>query len=223
MKGTGLRCWLVLLLAGGVAGCAGEASRYSDFDYRLSHPLEAERKAAVLLLAAPDSDGRMPRADADRLHQAVHDYLQAGDGVIALAVASADPADPAPRAHAQALAGQLLEMGVKADELDLWLVVGDPALVPMQSRVEFRRWFARQPTCGDWSDDGGGIGNNAPSPNFGCAMQRNIGAMVANPRDLVAERRMAPREPYRTDDVYDKFRQGNPVYTERLTATTQGQ
>lgn len=46
--------------------------------------------------------------------------------------------------------------------------------------------------CGDWSEDLGSTYSNAAHPNFGCAMQHNIAAMVANPEDLERPRAMGP-------------------------------
>lgn len=51
--------------------------------------------------------------------------------------------------------------------------------------VSIGRYMASTPTCPDWSNiDPEGF-SNAPSANFGCATTSNLGAMVANPADLL--------------------------------------
>jgi pilus assembly protein CpaD len=47
--------------------------------------------------------------------------------------------------------------------------------------------------CHDWSDDMARRPEVGPWRNYGCAAQRNLAAMVADPTDLVAPRPEAPR------------------------------
>jgi type IV pilus biogenesis protein CpaD/CtpE len=51
--------------------------------------------------------------------------------------------------------------------------------------------------CGQWDVDGTDTDHNLFTPNHGCAVQANIAAMAARPRDLVRARPMAkaPAEP----------------------------
>jgi pilus assembly protein CpaD len=44
--------------------------------------------------------------------------------------------------------------------------------------------------CGQWDMDATETDYNLMMPNHGCAVQSNIAAMAANPRDLVKKRRM---------------------------------
>jgi len=51
--------------------------------------------------------------------------------------------------------------------------------------VSIGRYMASAPKCPDWANiDPEGF-SNAPSPDFGCATTGNLGAMVANPADLL--------------------------------------
>jgi len=52
-------------------------------------------------------------------------------------------------------------------------------------RVVVSRSSARVPGCPDWSSVSETNFNNATSSNFGCAMNSNVAAMVADPEDLV--------------------------------------
>lgn len=51
--------------------------------------------------------------------------------------------------------------------------------------LSYDRIAAIGPTCGDWSEDVSRNKENLPYPNFGCASQRNLAAMTANPTDLM--------------------------------------
>lgn len=56
---------------------------------------------------------------------------------------------------------------------------------PGQIRVVVTRSMAHVPGCPDWSEDRNGNYGNATSANFGCAVNANIAAMVADPEHLL--------------------------------------
>ncbi|MBV7264913.1 CpaD family pilus assembly protein [Erythrobacter ani] len=58
-------------------------------------------------------------------------------------------------------------------------------LEPGQARVVITRSAASVPGCPDWSAKSDMNYNNGMSPNFGCANNSNLAAMVANPQDLL--------------------------------------
>lgn len=62
--------------------------------------------------------------------------------------------------------------------------------------------------CGDWPADVGVSYKNDPYPNFGCAQQNNIAAMMANPEDYNTPRAMSPSDPMRRSKVIDNYRTG---------------
>lgn len=71
------------------------------------------------------------------------------------------------------------------------LIVSDTAPVtsgfidPGQARVVITRSTAAVPNCPDWSAKSDMNYNNAMSPNFGCAINGNLAAMIADPQDLL--------------------------------------
>ncbi|QPC99343.1 MULTISPECIES: CpaD family pilus assembly protein [Qipengyuania] len=56
---------------------------------------------------------------------------------------------------------------------------------PGQVRVVISRTTASVPGCPDWSAKSDINYNNGTYPNYGCAVNSNMAAMVANPEDLV--------------------------------------
>nr|WP_298925954.1 CpaD family pilus assembly protein [uncultured Erythrobacter sp.] len=58
-------------------------------------------------------------------------------------------------------------------------------LNPGQARVVITRSTASVPGCPDWSAKSDMNYNNATSPGYGCAVNGNLAAMVANPQDLL--------------------------------------
>jgi pilus assembly protein CpaD len=67
--------------------------------------------------------------------------------------------------------------------------------------------------CGAWPTDAGGDWQNLPYENFGCASQKNLAAMVEDPRDLNGPRQQTPRDGQRRDTVYGKYRKGEDPST----------
>lgn len=59
-------------------------------------------------------------------------------------------------------------------------------VAPGHLRIVVRRSRAYVPGCPDWSDKSTVSLDNATSPGFGCAVNSNLAAMVANPDHLLA-------------------------------------
>jgi pilus assembly protein CpaD len=64
--------------------------------------------------------------------------------------------------------------------------------------VRIARYHVVLPDCPNYSRTRTGDNSNLPSSNFGCADRRNLGLMVANPRDLLRGRDMGPVSGART-------------------------
>lgn len=54
------------------------------------------------------------------------------------------------------------------------------------------RYLVIPPSCSDFSQKIGDAKQSAPSSNYGCAVEANLGMMVANPRDLIRGRSHDP-------------------------------
>jgi pilus assembly protein CpaD len=78
-------------------------------------------------------------------------------------------------------------------------------------RLTFSRYVAEGPDCGRWPTNLGTTHRNLTYPNFGCAMQHNLAAMVANPGDLLGPRTMTAGPAERRDAQWDLFVAGKPT------------
>ncbi len=79
--------------------------------------------------------------------------------------------------------------------------------------VAFQRSFATTQECGDWSEEVARTGLNEPYPNFGCAQQNNIAALVANPEDFNHPRAQTPSDSMRRVQVFTDYRKPQPTST----------
>lgn len=89
----------------------------------------------------------------------------------------------------------------------------DPLLDPRPETggdvlVRVASYHAIPPDCPDHSRTRIGDYYNLPTSNFGCATTRNLGLMVANPRDLLRGRDLAPADAERHAWTVERYRSG---------------
>lgn len=95
-------------------------------------------------------------------------------------VALDDPsASPGVREDVAALAGRYGILVADAGPMTAGSVA------PGQARVVLTRSVASVPGCPDWSHTAEGNDSNSTNPNYGCAINGNLAAMVADPEDLI--------------------------------------
>jgi pilus assembly protein CpaD len=80
------------------------------------------------------------------------------------------------------------------------MIVGDTApltpgnIVPGTARIVVTRSSASVPNCPNWSKTTDSNYNSGNHPNYGCAVNGNLAAMVADPEDLVRGRESTLRK-----------------------------
>ncbi len=82
-------------------------------------------------------------------------------------------------------------------------------------KIAYGRYTAHTAKCGDWSENLSNNPQNLNYPNFGCAQQQNLAAMIENPGDLLGPRRTTPRSSERRDVVWDKYVKGETTVSDR--------
>lgn len=155
-----------------LAGCGGMADNRSL--YSAKQPV-VERANYTLDIDAPQ--GGLPITEQQRLAG----WFEAMDLRYGDRITIDDPINSvATREAVSALAGRY----------GLLVAEGSPItegyIAPGQARVVITRSTASVPGCPDWSAKASANYNNATSPGFGCGVNSNLAAMVANPEDLIA-------------------------------------
>jgi pilus assembly protein CpaD len=205
-------CAALLLLS----ACADSVQRASEYDYRTNHPLEVRPTSATLSLE---------RLDRAKLDDFAADYVARGHGALEISQGATSGQDAKARAALAAVVEALRADGIHAAEIKAQLVVGDASLPPGRTALRFDGMMASLPDCYDWREGP----PNGPSANYGCNMQRNIGAMVADPRDLLEQRGVSGGfSGERSDVVVGKYGQGAdtssaPMPTQVNTRQSSGQ
>jgi pilus assembly protein CpaD len=172
-------------------------------DPAVNHPITVEPAYHKLKVSFAPSDAGLMPDDAQRFDEFVQDYMQHGNGAISISV-------PAGRDSEAAIAyfgERLASFGVPRDRI----LVGTAAGSDGRVELGYIGYFASTGACGDWSADLGATAANRIAPNLGCAVQHNIAAQVADPRDLVTPQPMGPGDAARRSTVYNNYKAGQPT------------
>ena len=171
----------------------------------LNHPIQVEPSYRSLKLAfsAPNA-GLMPD-DSQHFNDFVADFIAHGNGSISITV----PAGRDATATIAYFGERMASAGVPRDRI----LVGTRDVVGGDARVElgYISYRASTEPCGDWSESATDTAANHVMPNFGCAVQHNIAAQVADPRDLIASQPLASGDAARRAVVYDNYKNGKPT------------
>ena len=174
-------------------------------DPAVNHPIVVEPTYHSLKLgfSAPNA-GLMPD-DSQHFDDFVADFMQRGNGSISITVPSGRDSS----ATISYFGERMASAGVSRDRI----LVGTRDAADGDKRVElgFISYRASTAPCGDWSTSVTYTASNHVTPNFGCAVQHNIAAQVADPRDLMGAQPLAAGDAARRAVVYDNYKNGKPT------------
>ncbi len=203
-----------LVLALAMSGCASggmggsHATKEPDPPTPLDqHPVRLTEAPERLALGV-HADGRLSAAQDAALADFAAGWREAvspGSVVIEVPLNSASPGDP--QRQADAAAARLEMMGVPHDQLsfgryDAKGVAGAPVV------ARYEQVVAAAQGCDKGWDNLVATGSNKPSARFGCAVNKNLAAMLVDPHDIARPRAMTPADAGRRAAVLDKYRSG---------------
>ena len=206
--------WFSLAAVLMASSCAApsDGSNPGFEDGARNHPIAVEPTYQSLKLFYAPVDQGMNNGDAARLAAFVADYRAHGSGSIAVSAPSGISSAPAAAFFAQ----RINEMGVSRDHI---LVSShDPVGGDQRVEVNYVSYRAHLEACGDWSEDLSKTAANTTPANFGCAVQHDIAAQVADPRDLLGPRGMDDGDGRRRQSVITAYDQGKPTPAEKTAA-----
>lgn len=211
----------VLLLAMPVvlSACAEEG------DWRAHQRIVVERRPVSMALAVVDEAIVKPE-DMSRLQSFVDVFLNRGEAPLTVLVAAPEGEEGLADAkrRAQNMVDLLTAMGVDQSSLRVVTPMAAADSKEGVARLGYDVYAVRVPQCGDWSDNSSFTPlKNDPSPSFGCAVSRNIGLMVDNPRDLVRPRELEGRDATRGATIIGKYRAGEDTVSKGKVTTSISQ
>jgi pilus assembly protein CpaD len=198
-----------LLLAGSCAAPSGDGPTPGNFsDPVANHPIAIEPSYRALKLPFSATDAGLMPDDAARFNDFVSKYLAGGNGAISIT------APPGGEAAISYFGERLASMGVPRNHI----LVGTRQQGDTDARVElgYMAYSAHVENCtNDWPTDWGDTWDNAPAPNFGCAVQKNMAAMLADPRDMTEPRPMEAPDAARRATVMGHYDKGEVTQADK--------
>ena len=194
-----IRTLLLLTAAISSVGCA--ATRFNGAEQALSieeeHPVSVDSQTVTMTLAAAGASDDLSELDSARLRAFADSYMRNGHG--ALTVTS--PGD----GGAAGICQSLYDFGVPQS------AIAEAAYRGGDGRdiiLSYTRYVATPSACGVWEGEGERNARNMRSPNFGCAAQNNLAAMIGDPHDLIEPAAMTDPDSATRIRGVTKFRKG---------------
>jgi len=199
-----------VMLAG---SCASPSNSYKEetvfADGAANHPIAVAPSYQSLKVAFAGPGAEISPDDDLRLASFVSGYFEKGNGSLTITV----PRGPNSTETINYFAARLERMGVPSSRL----MVGTHDEAGGDARVElgFVAYVAHTDACGNWTEDADATTDNLPMPDFGCAVQHNVAAMVADPRDLVTPRDMSPADAARRATIIKQYETGQTTAAQK--------
>lgn len=177
-------------------------------DYRQKYAVSAYPTTVVLGVHVVGARVAFVDDEDARFTKTVAGYLDGGHGPLTISAPRVTGARASLPPGLAKVRARLLAAGVPpADIQEAVTEQGSPDIVTLS----YQRYEAVVPTCGDWSSSPSYDPYNTVSSNFGCAVQRDIGLMAADPADLVRARPTAPMDGQNASRVIQRYRAGLPT------------
>jgi len=188
------------VLVAGSCSVANDGSTISQ-DGARNHPIMVEPSYRDLKVQYSGADG-MSADDAAKFDAFVADYRVHGNGSLGISVASG----AASRAAISFFGERAALSGISRDKI--LVTTREAGNSDPRVDVSYIAYTAHTKACGDWSEDESFTIENHTPANFGCAVQQNIAAMVADPRDLLGPGAMGPVDTNRRATVMEHYSKG---------------
>ena len=212
MKNTYKAFALVASTAVLATGCA---TKFNGAEHAMTvqeaHPITVDSQTVTMTLKAGPELSEMDQA---RLRAFANAYAQNGHGPVTITSPSGAGASAAAETYASAVRKLLYSAGLDYSAMSATNYVasaqsGDDIV------LSYTHYVATPSACGIWEGLRDRDNRNMRTPNFGCASQNNLAAMIGDPRDLIVPADMtAPDAAFRIRGV-KAFREGDVTSSAR--------
>jgi len=201
---------LASILVAGSCALASNDSHSIGEDGAVNHPILVEPNFRELKVQYAGPTG-MTVGDAAAFDDFLSDYRAHGNGSLGISVPGGPPAHAAITFFAERAAAS----GIPRDKI--LVSTHDVADGDFRVDVSYIAYSASTKTCGDWSENLAYTSDNLTPKNFGCAVQQNIAAQLADPRDLIRPRSSDPADGNRKTVIITNYEAGKPTAAEKRT------
>jgi len=206
---------VAILLLLGLSACSrgfnGEEAALTAQD---RHPITVAPDEVKLEIYVAPNQKAMGVEDANAVNMFIGEYKMRGHSMMGIALPHGSANSRAAKEVASNIQSMMFDRGLSNAYIEgssYSAAPGDVAPIVMS----FTRYAATTNECGDWSTNLAYNPGNLAHPNFGCATQNNLAAMVEDPHDLVEPRGMTASDIGRRSVVLETYRQGKVTSAER--------
>jgi pilus assembly protein CpaD len=171
------------------------------------YPIKVSQGEALLDLSVSSGSRGLSSAQWGQLYAYLNGYQERGSGALVIKAPTGGANEKAAMRAYDDVRHAMRRAGISPREvvLEPYFAKWDPA-APL--RLSYLEYVAQGPDCPDWSENMARDPQNLPFTNMGCATQKNLAAMVADPQDLLNPRPEAPRPSERRDVTWSKYVKG---------------
>ena len=189
------------VLVAGSCSVTNDGSTISE-DGARNHPIAVEPSYRDLKVQFVGGADGVNVEDAAKFDAFLADYRVHGNGSLGISVPSGAPS----RAAITFFGERAAATGISRDKI--LVSTHDVANGDTRVDISYITYTAHAESCGDWSENLAFSGDNLTPKSFGCSVQHNIAAMVADPRDLLGPGAMGPVDTARRATVMDHYQKG---------------
>jgi len=198
------------ILMAGSCSVMNDGTTISE-DGARNHPITVEPSYRDLKVQfGAGADGMSPE-DAAKFDSFLTDYRLHGNGSLGISV----PSGASSRAAITYFGERAAASGISRDKI--LVSTHEAANGDRRVDVSYIAYTARTQSCGDWSENEAFTLENQTPRNFGCSVQQNIAAMVADPRDLLGPGGQGPVDTARRAAVLDHYEKGEITQADKHT------
>jgi len=198
-----------------LSACGGFNNANDVFDVERAHPISVEPDIVTLVIPAPPYKQGLTKTDRAQIEDMALAYKERGHGPFTVATPSGASNTGSALSVLSEVREVLGEKGVSESRLAYAPYNASAADSSAPVILSFKRFVAFASPCGDWSKNLAYNPSNKHAPNYGCATQNNLAAVVADPADLLGPRTMTPADAARRSTVLGKYQRGEVTASQR--------
>lgn len=195
------------------AGCSTLSNSADDAKgVAEEHPIAVDTQVVTLTIPVENAVAGLSSTDRARVRAFADHYLRIGHGPVSVTTPTGSRGDASAQSASADARAVLDAAGVDAAEIQS--TTYRSAEEKRELVLSFTRYVATPPACGDWSPTFKRDFKNLTSPNYGCATQSNLAAMIADPRDLVQPADETPADANARGRMIGAYRRGEKTQSE---------
>ncbi|MCF3642844.1 CpaD family pilus assembly lipoprotein [Rhizobium sp. TRM95111] len=197
------------------SGCASRDATTTGAlpdDYRTRHPIVVGEQEKTLDIPIATAATELTRGQGEVIAGFAQSYDSDSSGAFRILTPAGARNSTATIAATRDIRKLLTRLGVPAKKIVVQSYQAPDYNEAAPIRLSYFAIVAKTTTCGQWPEDlVVNTYENKNYYNFGCAMQSNLAAQIADPNDLLGPRRMTPADATQRGIAIERYRE---AYTE---------